>query len=177
MVGSNFIYYPPSARIMHRGNHITITGRCYKAQAACLLGYKLSLSSAELLALTESVSAMYSLRRPLGGVPMGETTYIKATEDLKRLASLDSQDIARFLNADIKLGESLLSKLLNWTLKLDNPTPLIEQLVKLSLTSLSKLNAAIGLQKLKNALALWKKNLITLMKSFGNGVSQSILPY
>ena len=68
---------------------------------------------------------------------------------LEQLARLTSKDVRSFLNANSVIGTTLLSKLLNWALNLEDPLPLIERLVELNPSSLGKLNAAVGLQILK----------------------------
>ena len=120
-------------------------------------GYKLELKSAELLHLITEVQSLYKLHQE-GGVPRGIKKFVKATPQLEQLAALTSDDVTSFLNANSTIGASLLSKLLNWAVNLDDPTPLIEHLVELNPISLSKLNAAIGLQSLKNALLIWEAN-------------------
>lgn len=120
-------------------------------------GYKLELKSAELLQLIDEIMPLYELHRE-GGVPKGIRKFVKATPQLEQLATLTAQDVSGFLNANTTIGTSLLSKLLNWAVNLEDPTPLIERLVELNPSSLGKLNAAIGLQSLKNALSVWETN-------------------
>jgi hypothetical protein len=120
-------------------------------------GYKLEIKSAELLQLTNALKPLYELHRE-AGVPRGEKKFFQATPQLEQLAALTSKDVSNFLNANSTIGESLLSKLLNWIINLDDPLPLIERLVELNPSSLGKLNAAVGLQSLKQALNQWEKN-------------------
>jgi hypothetical protein len=120
-------------------------------------GYKLELKSAELLHLITHLKPLYDLHRD-GGVPRGQRKFVQATPQLEQLAALTADDVSDFLNANTAIGGSLLSKLLNWAVNVDDPTPLIERLVELNPTSLGKLNAAIGLQRLKTALTTWEQN-------------------
>jgi hypothetical protein len=120
-------------------------------------GYKLELKSAELLNLIEKIMPLYELHRE-SGVPRGEGKFVKATPQLEQLASLTAAGVSSFFNANTTIGTSLLSKLLNWAVNLDDPTMLIEHLVLLNPTSLGKLNAAVGLQSLKKALSVWESN-------------------
>lgn len=120
-------------------------------------GYKLELKSAELLHLIKHLKPLYDLHKD-GGVPRGQRKFVQATPQLEQLAALTADDVSDFLNANTAIGGSLLSKLLNWAVNLDDPTPLIERLVELAPASLGKLNAAIGLQSLKTALATWEEN-------------------
>ena len=92
------------------------------------------------------------------GVPKGQTKYVRATPQLELLANLTEIEISNYLDANTTIGTSLLAKLLNWAVNLDDPTLLINHLVELNPTSLGKLNAAIGLQSLKTALSVWESN-------------------
>lgn len=120
-------------------------------------GYKLELKSAELLNLTNELKLLYDLHQE-SGVPKGQQTFRKNTPQLQQLANLTSDEVSSLLDANTAIGTSLLAKLLNWAANLDDPTPLINHLVALNPTSLGKLNAAIGLQNLKNALSIWESN-------------------
>ena len=121
-------------------------------------GYKLGLDSAELLKFMKGIVPLYKLHRE-GGVLRGQTKYVKATPQLELLANLTESEISNYLDANTTIGTSLLAKLLNWAVNLDDPTPLINHLVALNPTSLGKLNAAIGLQSLKKALSIWESNV------------------
>lgn len=123
-------------------------------------GYKLELKSLELLNLINELKPLYELHQE-GGVPKGQQTFIRNTpqlQQLQQLANLTSDEVSSLLNANTSIGTSLLVKLLNWAINLDDPTLLINHLVELNPTSLGKLNAAIGLQSLKKALSIWKSN-------------------
>lgn len=120
-------------------------------------GYKLEIKSAELLQLLNELTPLYELHKN-GGVPRGKKKYVQSTPQLEQLSALTSSDIRNLLNANTSIGASLLSKLLNWAVNLDDPSPLIERLVELNPSSLSKLNAAVGMQSLKQALAIWEQN-------------------
>lgn len=120
-------------------------------------GYKLEIKSAELLQLTRELKPLYDLHQETG-VPRGEMKFFQATPLLEKLAELTSSDARSFLNANTTIGANLFSKLLNWAINLDDPMPLLERLVELNPSSLGKLNAAVGLQSLKKALAQWEQN-------------------
>lgn len=120
-------------------------------------GYKLELKSAELLNLINELKPLYGLHQE-GGVPKGQQTFIRNTPQLQQIANLTSDEVSSLLNANTTIETSLLAKLLNWAVNLDDPTLLINHLVALNPTSLGKLNAAIGLQSLKKALSIWESN-------------------
>jgi len=121
-------------------------------------GYKLELKSEELLQLIKDLIPLYKLHQA-GGVPRGINKFVKSTPQLEQIAALTANEISDILNANISIGSTLLSKLLNWAVNLDDPVPLIEHLVNLNPESLGKLNAAVGLQSLKNALNIWEANI------------------
>ena len=120
-------------------------------------GYKLEIKSAELLHLISELTSLYEIHSETG-VPRGNRKFVQATPQLERLAALTEKDVNGYLNANSAIGTSLLAKLLNWAINLDDPSPLIERLVELNPSSLGKLNAAIGLQSLKQALEQWELN-------------------
>lgn len=120
-------------------------------------GYKLEIKSAELLQLINALKPLYDLHQE-AGVPRGEKKFVQATPQLEQFATLTSNDVGSFLNANSAIGTNLLSKLLYWAINLDDPQPLIERLVELNPSSLGKLNAAVGLQSLKLALHQWENN-------------------
>lgn len=120
-------------------------------------GYKLELKSEELLKLINDLQALYSIKQDQG-VPRGQKTYIPITPHLEQLRTLESQDVREILNANRQLGRALLSKLLKWAGGLEDPSLLIEKLLELDLSSLGKLNAALGLRRLRAALNGWEKN-------------------
>jgi len=127
-------------------------------------GYKLEIKSAELLNLINKLQPLYEIYEQRG-VPRGNKKFIHVTPQLEQLALLTAGDISKYLNANINIGTSLLAKLFNWATSIQDTTPL-ENLVALDTTSLSKLNAAVGLQRLKLALALWEDNKLNNDEEF-----------
>jgi hypothetical protein len=80
-------------------------------------GYKLEIKSSELLLLTDELKELYGLYRA-EGIPRGEKNYVRETPQLKLINGLSSSEISTFLNTNITIGTSLLTKLLNWAIKL-----------------------------------------------------------
>lgn len=120
-------------------------------------GYKLEIKSEELLNLMQQLRPLYKIKQQQG-IPQGSKTYVQLTPQLQQLQSLAREDIRDVLNANRSLGGSLLSKLLAWALSLDDPNELINRLIQLDTSSLSKLNAALGLYRLKTALEIWQES-------------------
>lgn len=120
-------------------------------------GYKIELHTAELLQLFQELRDLYALKKE-AGIPGGTSTFVRATLQLQQLANLSKQDLGKFLAANAAVGSTLLSSMLEWAISLDEPTPLVEQLVGLGSDALQKLNVAVGLQSLKKALEIWTSN-------------------
>ena len=128
-------------------------------------GYKLELKSEELLNLLRELLSLYQLKQEQG-VPRGEKRFVPVTPQLEQLRSIASQDIFGILNANRSLGSSLLSRLLSWAVTLDSPITLIEKLLELDPSSLAKLNAALGLHRLRTALTSWEENRLNDNEEF-----------
>jgi hypothetical protein len=117
-------------------------------------GYRLELRSSELLKLYEEVTGLYRIHAA-SGVPIGTTEYVRADSLVGQLTQLPASELRGFLSANAAIGSSLLSKLLAWATDAEDPSVIVQRLVALAPGSLRKLNAAIGLESLKRALALW----------------------
>lgn len=128
-------------------------------------GYKLELKSRELLVLFQQLQVLYTLKEQQG-VPRGQKRFIQVTPQLEQLTQLEKQDVQGVLNANKKLGGSLLSKLVTWAANLDDPSPLIEKLLELEPESLAKLNAALGLSRMRTALTTWEENQLETREEF-----------
>ena len=118
-------------------------------------GYKLEIKSEELLRLFRQLSNLYRVKAEQG-VPQGQKRFVEITPQLERLQQLAREDVSTVLNANRALGQDLLSKLLVWAGSLDDPSSLIEKLLEVAPSSLAKLNAAIGLHRLREVLAIWE---------------------
>ena len=120
-------------------------------------GYKLQLRSEELLKLFRELRSLYKLKEEQG-VPRGEKRFAQLTPQLDQLRQLERQDVTSVLNANRQLGGALLSKLTTWAANLDDPSPIIDKLLELEPGSIAKLNAALGLSRIRAALACWQEN-------------------
>ncbi len=120
-------------------------------------GYKLEIKSEELLAIFRQLESLYRLKLEQG-IPRGQKRFVPVTPQLENFQELERHDVSSVLNANRKLGGALLSKLLSWAVSLDDPSPLIEKLLELDPSSLPKLNAALGLTRIRGALTGWESN-------------------
>jgi len=119
--------------------------------------YRLPLSSAETLRFFQEITNLYKLHSK-EGIPFGETEFVRATEDLERLATLPSKELQKFLEADQAVGSTLLSRLLDWALNAEDIPRLVRLLTDLGSQGLRKLNTAVSLQSLKTSLQTWENN-------------------
>lgn len=120
-------------------------------------GYKLELKSGELLQLFLRLQSLYELKEEKG-IPRGQRRFIQLTPQLDQLRRLVDQDLMGVLDANQELGTNLLSKLATWASKLDDPSPLIDKLLEFEPESIGRLNAALGLGRIRAALASWEQN-------------------
>jgi hypothetical protein len=120
-------------------------------------GYKLELSSVEVLTLFEGLANLYELHKQ-EGIPHGNVQYVKVNRKLAQLAALPDSQLRQILIANDAVGMDLLSRLLKWATDSDDPHKLIARLINLGPANLRKLNVAVGLQSLKSAVATWQGN-------------------
>jgi len=121
-------------------------------------GYKLELKSAELLKIYEHIGTLYDLHAATG-VPKGSKKYVQVTPQLEALSSLGDYELQNLLNSNTELGDTLLTKMLNWACSAKEPQKIIEKLSEINPNSLTTLNAAVGLSRLKSALTIWENNI------------------
>jgi len=128
-------------------------------------GFKLKVKSKELLYLYEEISSLYELYAE-SGIPQGESQYIKVNKQITELVGMPQYQLAQFLSANRQFGSTLLSRLVEWAVSADDPTALVERLVDLGQDSLKKLNVAVGIQSLRTAIDIWKKNSLSTDEEF-----------
>ena len=120
-------------------------------------GYRLELRSTELLKLFSELGALYRIHAKTG-VQIGTTEYVRADSLVNQLTDIPAADLRTYLATNEALGLDLLSKLLGWATTADDPSVLIQRLVSIAPGNLRKLNAAVGLESIKSALAIWDHN-------------------
>lgn len=117
-------------------------------------GYVLSLKSAELLKLYESLKTTY-LFRETKGTPTGERTWIDATA-LSKLRGVGYASVANWLDSDAESAESFLPKAIQWMATSPQAVEAVERMTDSG--QLPTLNAMLGLASLKATLETWRKN-------------------
>lgn len=120
-------------------------------------GYKLELHSAELLKLHQEVGALLRVHAK-SGVPMGESEYVRVDSVVAQLAALPVHELRDYLAAHKEHGSEILGKLLRWATETGDLPDLLSRLVSLGPANLQRLNAAVGLERLKRVLAVWDQN-------------------
>lgn len=119
--------------------------------------YRLELKSAELLELHSKLSDLYQLHREVG-IPRGQGTFVRARSTVAALAALSDSELESVITGAESIGASAVARLIAWASKAENFSVLFEKLEELEPDSLRNLNAALGMARLKQALALWHAN-------------------
>ena len=117
-------------------------------------GYKLDLSTGEMLNLFQELEALYELHREVG-VPRGRQEFVRLDAQLKQFVNLPNNQIAEMLNANKDLGGEFVTKLISWALSETDPTELVKRLSELSPDSLRVLNTSASVQRLNEAVSSW----------------------
>jgi hypothetical protein len=119
--------------------------------------FKLSLSSSETLALCKHIENLQDLFA-CNGIQYGQTEYVRVNRDISKILKIPLGKLRRYLDADKRVGTELLTRLLDWSTSVQDLPEIVGLLVKLGPESVRKLNTAVGIQSLKSAFDLWKKN-------------------
>lgn len=115
-------------------------------------GYVLSLKSAELLTLYESLKLAYRFREEKG-IPAGEKTWVETP--LSILRTVGYSTVAEFLD-DVENAEAFVPKVIQWLAT--SPRAAKAVLRMMDSEQLPDLNARLGLASLKTTLAMWQAN-------------------
>jgi Domain of unknown function (DUF4263) len=119
-------------------------------------GMKLELHAAEVLHLFKTLSDLYRLHAR-DGIPLGQTELVRADSILAKLSAIPRSELRVYLSAQHAIGANLLSDLLAWATEVDVPELLVPRLISLGESKLRTLNAAVGLSRLKRAIATWEE--------------------
>jgi len=118
---------------------------------------KLEIHASELLQLYEGLNSLYDLYQKIG-IPRQKTHFLKIGSHLEELLGGGEHHLEEFLKANDRIGFDLLSRLLNWAIKLENSQQVIDRLEQLHSDSIKQLNTLIGLNALKNSFQIWETN-------------------
>jgi hypothetical protein len=111
---------------------------------------KLDLTSEELLGLLQNLGAFYRANAKYG-LPREKSRFIK-------VSSADKLDFDRLFQMSRRTGIDAVAQLLEWLTESGNAVEVLENLKRLKINTLQRLNGLIGLTTLKAALADWEEN-------------------
>jgi hypothetical protein len=117
-------------------------------------GYVLSLKSAEILRLFDSLKMAYQFREQKG-TPQGERTWVE-TRQLSGLGKMAYSALADFLDSGSNNAEGFIAKVIKWLATSPQAMDAVQRMMDLG--QLPDLNARLGLASLKATLAMWQEN-------------------
>jgi len=118
---------------------------------------KLSLSSEELRALFNEISALYELYKA-EGIPFGQTSFVKANQTVQAFSQMTDEEISAVMSGQKSLGASAVARLIGWANDADNFALMFERLKQIGEEGLLKLNSALGIANIKRAQKEWSNN-------------------
>ena len=118
---------------------------------------QLALNSAEILKLYLHLGDLYRIYEQ-EGIPMGKTRFVRADEGLVSLLAANESELTQLLNREHGDASKLLSRLLFWLLKIENPIHVVENLEHLEINSLQQLSSLVGITTLRSSYEIWENN-------------------
>lgn len=120
--------------------------------------YKLSLHSAELLALMEALGPLYRAQWSAGGViQKGLREYVAIDKGLAEFLRAEDHQLKQILDASPDDAAAFLGKMLAW-ISSSESLSILEKLSELEKDRLPAVTALLGLSSLKTALNEWESN-------------------
>ncbi len=120
-------------------------------------GYKLDLSSAETLELFDGLKSLYEIKERYGLRP-GAKQYVPAEADLLQLMQLPDDQLRTMLEANQRVGEDFVTKLIAWAMSERRPAELIKRLSETAPDTLRMLNTSANVERLRDALREWREH-------------------
>lgn len=118
-------------------------------------GVRLEIKSEEVFNLVTAINSLYQAHQA-SGVPKAKAVTFLTGEDGD--GSLTPENLKALGDALQRVGVDDLEKILEWAVESANTNLVVEQLGRLDVNSLKKLNTLVGISSLKNALSLWEVN-------------------
>ena len=118
---------------------------------------KLDLKSAEVLRLYKYLTDLYAIYKQ-EGIPSGEKRFLRADEGLGALLNANEDELNYLLKRETDNASVLLSRMLQWLSKVDVPEQVIDNLERLDIVGLQRLNGIVGLTTLKSSYQIWINN-------------------
>jgi hypothetical protein len=119
---------------------------------------QLALNSAEILRLYKHLGDLYRIYEQEGRIPMGKTRFVRADEGLVSLLAANETELTQLLNQEHGDASKLLSRLLHWLSKINDPIHVVENLEHLEINSLQQLSSLVGITTLRSGYEIWKQN-------------------
>jgi Shedu protein SduA, N-terminal/Shedu protein SduA, C-terminal len=119
--------------------------------------YHLALDSSETLSLFTQLRELYTLYAE-EGIPIGHTAYVRANSAIAELGDLSVEELGVLLDAHETVGSDLLVRLLSWAAGAEEVSKLVSLLDNLGVEALSRINTAVSVSGLREALDCWQKN-------------------
>ena len=117
-------------------------------------GVQLEVKTEEVYKLVTAINALYETHGS-SGIPKNKVVAVLPGSDG---GALTTEKLEAFGEALQKVGVHDLEKILEWAVESANTKLVVEQLERLGVDSLQKLNTLVGISSLKNALSLWEAN-------------------
>ena len=118
---------------------------------------KLALDSAETLKLYKHLGDLYKIYEQ-EGIPFGKSHFVRADEGLVSLLATNELELTQLLNREHGNASILLSRLLFWLSKIENPTQIVENLEQLEINGLQQLSSLVGITTLRSSYEIWERN-------------------
>ena len=116
-------------------------------------GVQLEVKTEEVFRLVTAINALYEAHEA-SGVPKNKVVAVLPGGG----EALTTEKLEAFGEALQKVGVHDLERILEWAVESANTKLVVEQLERLGVDSLQKLNTLVGISSLKNALSLWEAN-------------------
>lgn len=128
-------------------------------------GFKLELSSEEVLNLFRGLESRYHIHKQ-HGVPRGEARFVRLGASLTRFLSLSESELTLFLNAHNEDAAMTLAKLIKWLANSSQRGDTLKRFMATAHEQLPDLNAVLGLAAVKEALAQWEMHKANVDEEF-----------
>lgn len=117
---------------------------------------KIPLSASETDALVRHVGALYQAHRQSGGLPTGRTRFLRVPSDGEDGTA--EEVVGHLLELGERVGVDALAQTVRWFLENREAAAIVDELDRLDVGTLRRLNGLAGLAALKACLEEWEGN-------------------
>lgn len=118
-------------------------------------GVKLGIKSGELFHLLKNLADLYQIHSK-EGLPIGNNTYLKVSDQIQDISNLTEDDLVKFLDLNSDKGFDIFKRLVKWLSGLSDQEGALKSLEALAQKDLKKLNVLVGLSNLKKSVDTWE---------------------